>query len=152
MSKQYKRFIHIILVALLAIPIYSNNKNDLKGLVVLDRNFYLKLRKTSSIIRDNYLSSNLNKVVQTRGIIKKIDQVGRYNKKFRIILKDEVARYIKLNIEYYIFIDDEDSIKLLAENETFEFSGQLAACTPTNTKRDSYIFDIIFEKGAVIVK
>jgi hypothetical protein len=152
MKNFIKIFVPIILVLLLVSPIHSNKETRLNDLVILSKNFYLKMRKTPSIQRDDFLNSNLNKVVQTRGTIIRIDHEGRYDKKFRIVLVDQVAKYVKLNIEYYIFIDDEDSVKMLTENEIFEFSGQLTACTPTNTRRDSYIFDIIFEKGAMIVQ
>ena len=148
----FKIFVPIILIFAFGLPIYSKKETSVNDLLILNNNFYQKLFRTPSIERDNYLNNNLNKVIQTRGIITKIDKEGRYNKKYRIILVDQVAKYAKLKIQYYIFIDDEDSINILAENETFEFSGQLVACTPVNTRRDSYIFDIIFEKGAVIVK
>ena len=152
MREFFKKIVPILIIILLVSPVHSKKKTDVKDLLILNKKFYIKLLKKPSIKRDNFLKINLSRVIQTRGMIKKIDRKGRYNRKFRIILVDQVAKYLKLNIQYYIYIDDDDSIKILSEKEIFEFSGQLMACTPTNTRRDSYIFDIIFEKGALIVK
>lgn len=130
----------------------SEDKNRLDQLVVLDRTFYLGFIKIPPINRDFHLNSHLNRVVQTIGTVTSIERFKRYKKNFRITLVDNNASKFNLNIIYYLFLDDQESINMLTENQVFEFSGQLVASTPLNIKRDSYILDIIFEKGAVIIK
>lgn len=142
----------MIIFFLPGFPTYPETNDPAAKLLVLDVNFYRSLSLLQPIARDDFLQTNINRVVQTRGIIKAVGQSTRYRKRFRITLLDADAAQYRMNIYYYIFFDDESSANMLNNDELFEFSGQLMSCTPLSSRRDGYIFDIMLEKGAVIVK
>ena len=116
----------------------------------LDKKFFIELHKIHSVMRDMYLESRLNSIVSGRGLITAIDMVQRLKKNYRVVLVDQEAARTNLNISYYIYIADMHTVSILKKNEMFEFTGQLIAYTPLNSKRDSYIFDIILEKGTML--
>jgi len=63
----------------------------------------------------------------------------------------ETERY-GIAVRYFIFVDKKESIALLKEGVTLEFTGQLMAYTPLTAYRSSYVFDILLEKGAILVE
>jgi hypothetical protein len=117
---------------------------------ILDKKFFIELHKIHSVLRDTYLESRLNSIVTGKGLITAIDMVQRLNKNYRVVLIDQEAARTNLNISYYIYLADTNTVSILKKNEMFEFTGQLIAYTPLNSKRDSYIFDIILEKGTML--
>jgi hypothetical protein len=118
--------------------------------LILDLNFYNELYKTHPVLRDTYLDSRLNSIVAGRGQIQSVDIYQRLKKNYRLILVDRETMRSNMTITYHIYISDANVVSLLKKNELFEFSGQLVAYTPLSVKRDSYIFDIILEKGAMV--
>lgn len=118
--------------------------------LLLNNAFYADLGKTAPVSRDFIFENKLNMIVQGRGLIKSVQKMQRYKKNFRITLIDQDAERHNFKIILYIYIDNKNSISLTKENEKLEFSGQLVAYTPVNSKRDAYILDIIFEKGAIL--
>ena len=112
----------------------------------------MSLYQTKPIIRDDFLEKRLNRIILTRGKIVSIDKSKRYKRRYRIVVTDLEARGLKLNVKYYVFIDNKESYSFLSKNSIFEFNGQFMAFTPLNSKRDSYIFDIVLEKGAIIIE
>ncbi len=70
----------------------------------------------------------------------------------KIVMVDREAERLNIRITYHVYIDSKHSISMLKEKEDMEFSGQLIAYTPTNSKRDAYILDILFEKGAMVLE
>ncbi len=151
---RFKKRITTVVISLCAaaviIPLYlrPGSGNPLE----LNKEFYLNLLVVPPIMRDDFFRSRLNSIVICRGTVKNIDTAHRYKKKYRIIVDDIDAKKLELNITYYVFIDSRKSISLLEEQAVFEFTGQLAAYTPTSVSGDSYILDIIFEKGAVVLE
>jgi len=94
----------------------------------------------------------MNTIIQGRGQVRSIEKIQRYKKRFRVVLVDLEAEKLNLKVLYYIYIDSKTSISMLNTEESMEFSGQLVAYTPVNSRRDGYIFDVIFEKGAMLVE
>lgn len=118
----------------------------------INREFYASFVQVPPVKRDDFWEAKINSLVMTRARVIKIDSMGRYKKKYRIILDDADAAESGLRFMYYVFIDSQDSIDLLAENEIFEFSGQIMGFTPLSTDRNGYVLDILLEKGAILVQ
>ena len=152
------RLISLLLLFFLIHPVYlfpdegKSRQGENPETLPLNRDFYLKFTQFHPINRDDYLESTLNKIVICRGKIKSIDKSDRYRRKYRIQCVDRDAEQLNLTVVYYVFVDNKDSIAMLAVDSIFEFNGQLAAYTPLNSLRNSYIFDIILEKGAIVIE
>ena len=142
----------ILLFILSVVPAAAVQEEGGDNRVILDKKFFADFQKMPPVLRDGYFDEKLNAIVQGRGLVKSIDKVQRYKKKFRVVLVDLEAERNSLKVLYYVYIDSKTSISMLKTEENLEFSGQLAAYTPVNSRRDAYILDIIFEKGAMLVE
>lgn len=120
--------------------------------LALDGKFFNEFLKTPPVLRDSFLESRINTLVQGRGVVSSIKKVDRFKKMYRVVLADRDAEAMNISFAYHIYIDSRNSIALLKEQERLEFCGQLVASTPLNSRRDAYILDIIFEKGAILVE
>ncbi|MBN2078225.1 MAG: hypothetical protein JW838_04625 [Spirochaetes bacterium] len=125
---------------------------DEKARVLLDRSFYIALRRTPRIMRNSFLEKRLNALVVARGMVSATGENKLFDKRYRIILTDPEAESLGMRIVYHIYADRLDSIEMLSEHRLYEFSGRLVAYTPLSTKRESYILDVILEKGAVVIE
>jgi hypothetical protein len=143
----------IALLAVLAVaPAAAVQEESADNRVILDKKFFADFQKLAPVLRDGFLDEKLNTIMQGRGLVKSIDKVQRYKKKFRVVMVDLEAERNNLKVLYYVYIDSKTSISMLKTEENLEFSGQLVAYTPVNSRRDAYILDIIFEKGAMLVE
>jgi hypothetical protein len=143
-----------LMVAVLSAPVTSDEKAvQQKSLTLaLDKKFYSELYRTPPVLRDEFLESRLNTIVIGRGFITSIKKIQKFKKNYRIDMIDREAEQQNIRITYHVYIDSSHSISMLKEKESLEFSGQLFAYTPANSKRDAYILDILFEKGAMILE
>lgn len=141
-----------LLAVMYVVPAAAVQEEGGDNRVPLDKKFFSEFLRLPPVLRDGYFDEKMNAIVQGRGLVKSIDKVQRYKKKFRVVLVDLDAERSNLKILYYIYIDSKTSISMLKTEENLEFSGQLVAYTPTNSRRDAYILDIIFEKGAMLVE
>ncbi len=91
-------------------------------------------------------------IVQGHAVVTVIDRLSRYRKQYRVQLEDNAAQRYKLTIIYNIFFDNEDSLKMLNQNEIFEFKGQFMSCTSLNTNQNAFIIDIVLEEGAILIE
>lgn len=137
-------FIIIPFTIFSAIDLYPQNPN------VLSKEFYANLQKSEPIRRDFILDGQLNKIIQGKGYVDSIDTTERYRRRFRIVVIGNETP--NLNIIYYLFTDNEEYIKVLNKKDLFEFKGQFVIYTPLSSRRDSYIFDIIMEDGAILIE
>lgn len=141
----------LMILALLAPGAGGEDEKD-PDTLALDGKFFAEFAKMAPILRDNFLEDKINAIIQGRGLVRSIRKVERFKKNYRVVLVDQDAESMGLRFVYHVYIDSRHSIALLKEQERLEFSGQLAAWTPLNSRRDAYILDIIFEKGAVLVE
>ena len=143
-------YIGLILLStlLLSITVLRAHKND--SLIILNRAFYSNFIRMESIKRDFFLDNILNRIFQGKGYVDTVENFSRYNKKFRIVIRDSEA--LNLNIRYNIFTDKSDYFNMLKKSDIFEFKGQFIIYTPLNSRRDAYIFDIILIDGALVVE
>jgi hypothetical protein len=150
MKMALNAFLISIAVAL-SVPALTEEQGKRPDTAPLDNKFFTEFIRTPPVLRDNFLESRINTIVQGRGLIQSITKVQRFKKNFRVVLTEQDAERMNIRLIYHIYIDSRNSISLLKEQERLEFSGQLVACTPLNSRRDAYILDIIFEKGAMLV-
>ncbi|OHD68503.1 MAG: hypothetical protein A2W19_14555 [Spirochaetes bacterium RBG_16_49_21] len=130
----------------------SRSAEPEKNRLQLDEKFFSELYRTPPVLRDSFLEHRLNSIVSGRGIIKSIDAYGRLKKNYRLVLIDEKASRSNCIITYHLYLADKDTVSILKKDELFEFTGQLIAYTPLNSKRDAYILDVILEKGIMILE
>lgn len=141
-----------LLVAMAMAPAAALEDGGANNRVIFDKKFYSDLQRTAAVLRDGIFDERLNAIVQGRGKVRSIDKVQRYKKRYRVVVVDPEAEKLNLKVQYYIYIDSKTSISMLKTEENLEFSGQLVAYTPVNSRRDAYILDVIFEKGAMLVE
>ncbi|HQF08742.1 MAG TPA: hypothetical protein PLM53_10695 [Spirochaetota bacterium] len=118
----------------------------------LDKKFFVEFVRIPLIMRDDFIENRLNTVVLARGVVTSIEKNISLKKKYRVIIRDTEAERLNIKVTYHLYVDSTVTISMLQENKNLEFSGQLIAYTPTSSKRDAYILDIMFEKGAVIIE
>jgi len=143
-----------LLAVVLSAPVMSDDGAvQQKSLILaLDKKFYSELYLTPPVLRDEFLESRLNTIVTGRGFIISIKKIQKFKKNYRIEMIDRDAAQENIKITYHVYIDSSHSISMLKEKENLEFSGQLFAYTPANSRRDAYILDILFEKGAMVLE
>jgi hypothetical protein len=147
-----KVYAFALLVVMAVVPAAALEDGGAENRVILDKKFFSDFQRTPAVLRDGFMDERMNAIIQGRGQVKSIDKVQRYKKKFRVVLVDLEAEKLNLKVLYYIYIDSKTSISMLKTEESLEFSGQLVAYTPVNSRRDGYILDVIFEKGAMLVE
>lgn len=116
---------------------------------VLGDEFYKTLQGAHILQRDIYLDGQLNKILTGRGQVDSLTESPRYRRRFKITVVGTSAENIK--IIYSLYTDEEDFLKVLHKNDIFEFRGQFIIYTPLSSRRDSYIFDVLLEDGAMVV-
>lgn len=150
-----KKLVSIMITCLIAGapgPVRSQQEAPATASLLLNMQFYTGFSRTPAILRDDYLRKRLNTVVLGRGLITSIVKTQRYKKNFRIDMIDSEAERLNLRITYRLHVDSKHTISMLKEKERLEFTGQLIGYTPTNSKRDAYILDILMEKGAMLIE
>ena len=120
------------------------------SVIQLNQEFYANLLKSNALGRDKLLNNMNGLMVQGSGYVESVERVERYRRHFRISAIDSAAQ--DLNMRLYIFVDNEEYLTLLKKGDLFDFKGQFVVFTPLNSRRDSYILDIILEEGALSVK
>ncbi|HOD13387.1 MAG TPA: hypothetical protein PK307_13960 [Spirochaetota bacterium] len=147
-----KVYAFALLVVMAMVPAAALEDGGADNRVILDKKFFSDFQRTPAVLRDGFLDERMNTIIQGRGQVRSIEKIQRYKKRFRVVLVDLEAEKLNLKVLYYIYIDSKTSISMLKTEESMEFSGQLVAYTPVNSRRDGYIFDVIFEKGAMLVE
>ncbi len=123
-----------------------------RKLTVADTAFYKKLRSTAVISRDAFCDNLVNSLVQGRGEVKALHSMKRYRKRFMVIVSDSEAEKYGLTLQYFIFFDNREWEKILVPGAMFDFKGQCMNITPLDTRRGSYIIDLVLEHGALLIQ
>jgi len=146
----------ILIFILITSVVYSEVKKQSQiektpvSTTILNKKFYSKIIKTPHIRRDVYLDKILNSIIQGRGYVESVDNLERYQRKYRIIITDSES--MSLKIKLFIFTDNEEYHKILKKGDLFEFHGQFVIYTPISSDRNSYILDVILKEGDIVVK
>ncbi|TAL36570.1 MAG: hypothetical protein EPN93_07010 [Spirochaetes bacterium] len=117
---------------------------------ILGKEFYAGLQETQPIKRDYFLDARLNRIISGKGSVVAVETVSRYKRKYRLTLAGQGSGPV--SITYLVFTDRDEYLKMLHKNDIFEFKGQFIIYTPLNSLRDSYIFDVVLEDGAIVVE
>lgn len=120
--------------------------------LVLDKTFFKVFSSLNSLVRDEFIEEQMNRIVIGRGTIINISEQERYKKKYRIVVESSDAPEYGQKFRFYIFTDNKDTLDLLTLDSSFEFKGQLTGYTPLDIKRNQYILDIIFMDGSTIIE
>lgn len=140
----------LVVGAAAGVPLVSKEKAA--DAFPFDGAFFAQLSRTPPILRDSLLDEKRNAVIIGRGLIRSIEKRERYHKRFCVVASDPETERYGIAVRYFIFVDKKESIALLKEGVTLEFTGQLMAYTPLTAYRSSYVFDILLEKGAILVE
>ena len=140
----------IILLFILSPFLYSKSAKVSDAPIILNKKYYYSLKRLPPIKRDAFFDEALNKIIQGKGYIESIEKFDRYKRQFRIVIIDSKAQ--NLNIRLYIFTNTEEYLQALKKGDVFQFKGQFVLYTPLNSRRDSYILDIILEDGSLLVE
>jgi hypothetical protein len=144
--------VFLLCISVLAVPVRPEDGTGVKSPLPLDKKFYTELSKTPPVSRNDFWESKINVIVIVRGVIISIDKTPRFKKNYRVVLADRESDRLNIRITYHLYVDSRTTVSMLKEHETLEFSGQILAFTPTTSRRDGYIIDILFEKGATLVE
>lgn len=136
-----------VFITVILIPV-SAAENEL----VMDKNFFKNFMALKSLVRDDFIDKQINRIVIGRGTIISISEQERYKKKYRIVVESSDAAEFGHKFLFYIFTDNKDTLDLLTLDSSFEFKGQLTGYTPLDIKRTQYILDIIFMDGSTIIE
>jgi hypothetical protein len=117
------------------------------GDVMFNGSFMKELSRVPAVSRDEMLEERLDSTIHFRGIVIAVDGTRRYNKNLRGIVRNDPTDKADLDMTYYVFFNSDDSRLITGRGEKIEFSGKFVTFTPVNTRRDSYILDIVFEKA-----
>ncbi|HQO39086.1 MAG TPA: hypothetical protein PK986_01330, partial [Spirochaetota bacterium] len=120
--------------------------------LVMDKPFFKSFSRINSVVRDEFIEKQMNRIVIGRGTIISISEQERYKKKYRIVVESSDAGDFGYKFRFYIYTDNRDTLDLLTLDSSFEFKGQLAGYTPLDTKRTRYILDVIFMDGSTIIE
>jgi len=120
--------------------------------LVMDKTFFKGFSSLNSLVRDEFIEEQMNRIVIGRGTIINISEQERYKKKYRIVVESSDAPEYGQKFRFYIFTDNKDTLDLLTLDSSFEFKGQLTGYTPLDIKRNQYILDIIFMDGSTIIE
>ncbi len=137
---QLLRTLACVLITGLAVPAADTR--------ILDREFYSALVSREPVGRDSFLDESLNGIIHGKGYIDALGESTRFHRRHMISIVGTMVT--GLNIIYHIHTDNPSYMKVLKKKDLFEFKGQFIIFTPLNSRRDSYIFDVILEEGAVV--
>lgn len=140
----------ICCIILCTVPIIVKSQaRDSTGDFIFDAAFMKELVRMPAVVRDDFLDDRLDSTIHFRGIVTAVDGERRYRKDLRGIVRNDPAEKSDLNMTYYVFFNTDDSRIIRGKGERIDFIGKFMSFTPLNTKRDSYIFDIVVEKCAI---
>lgn len=120
--------------------------------LVMDKTFFKSFSVMNSLVRDEFIEKQMNRIVIGRGTIISISEQERYKKKYRIVVESSDAGEYGYKFRFYIYTDNRDTLDLLTLDSSFEFKGQLTGYTPLDIKRTRYILDVIFMDGSTIIE
>jgi len=119
--------------------------------VIIDSGYISSFLSRPVIARDQFMQQNVNSIVQARGKILSIDRNGKYNRQFRLKVRDSTSPRHGVDIIYYIYLNRDESFEMLIAGMSYEFSGQVLFTTPLNGARTSYAYSVLLSEGAILI-
>ena len=119
--------------------------------IIINNEYISSFAAKPVIARDQFAQQSINSVIQARGKILSVDRNGKYNRQFRLKVKDSTPSKQGIEIIYYIYLNRDDSFNMLVADINYEFSGQVLFTTPLNAARTSYGYGILLSEGAILI-
>ena len=119
--------------------------------IIINNEYAASLSARQIITRDQFAQQCVNSIVQARGKILSVDKKGKYSRQFRLKVKDSNSIKHGIDIIYYVYLNRDDSFKMLAANMNYEFKGQVLFATPLNGARTSYGYGVLLNEGAILI-
>jgi len=141
-----RKHVVIIFILFMVLPLFSQSE------IVMDRSFFSKFSRIRTISRDDYLEGYINGIVIGRGKITSITESSRYKKKFRVVVESTDSSRYNQRFTFFLFLDNRDTADLLTAGTDFEFKGQFMGYTPLNTRRNSYIIDVVLMDASTVIE
>ncbi|HOP61838.1 MAG TPA: hypothetical protein PK358_15120 [Spirochaetota bacterium] len=141
-----RKYVVIIFILFMVLPLFSQSE------IVMDRSFFSKFSRIRTISRDDYLEGYINGIVIGRGKITSITESSRYKKKFRVVVESTDSSRYNQRFTFFLFLDNRDTADLLTAGTDFEFKGQFMGYTPLNTRRNSYIIDVVLMDASTVIE
>ena len=142
----------LICILLVFIVVFNLKAQETPIRTIIINNAYItSLLARPVITRDQFVQQSTNSIIQARGEVLSIDRKGKFNRQFRLKVRDSVAIRHGLDIIYYIYLNRDDSFEMLSPGMTYEFSGQVLFTTPLNSARTSFGYSILLSEGAILI-
>ncbi len=125
---------------------------DMGAGIVFDEGFFSGFNAKQPIQRDAYLESLVNRIIIGRGRITSVTEKTRYKKRYRVVIESTDSVKYGQKIVFFLFLDNKNTVDLLAVDTQFEFKGQLMGVTPLTSKRNEFILDVIMMDGSTVIE
>ena len=119
--------------------------------VIINKAYMSSLMSRSTIARDQFVQQSVNSIIQARGEILSIDRKGKFNRQFRLKVRDAASDRHGIDIIYYIYLNRDDTFEMLNAGMSYEFNGQVLFATPLNSARTSFGYGILLGEGAILI-
>jgi hypothetical protein len=107
--------------------------------IALNEQFFTDLSAISVLRRDEYIRRRLKGTISGECIVKKTDDLLRYDQKYRIIGTHTASGF---TFHYYLFTGNKSLSRSVQEGGKFLFTGTFMSHTPLNTGKSAYIIDV----------
>jgi hypothetical protein len=139
------------LICILLIGLCVKAEEPAVKTIIINNEYLSSLSAKPVIARDQFVQQSVNTLIQARGKILSIDKNGKYNRQYRLKVKDSTSIKQGMDIVYYIYLNKDETFKMLAVNMSYEFNGQVLFTTPLNSARTSYAYSILLGEGAILI-
>lgn len=148
----FKVAMHVILILIIFIVPASSQDEPAKQSIALDRDLFYEVARTKPMLRDKLFETRLRSFVNGKGIIQTIINEDRYHCTKCLVVQDKESLKYGINLRYYIFLRNQDEEAKVLPGMIIQFRGQCLAYTPVDSSKKTYILDIVYESGTVLVE
>ena len=151
MSRFKKTTRAILLLFVCVVPALSQDQ-PVKQSISLGRDLYLEVARTQPVIRDKLMESRLRSFVEGKGLIQSVINEDRYRCSKCLVVQDRESLKYGINLRYYVFLRNQDEEVKALPGMKIQFRGQYLAYTPVDSSKKTYILDIVYESGTIVVE
>ena len=119
--------------------------------IIINNAYVSSLASRVVIVRDQFVQQSVNSIIQARGEILSIDRRGKFNRQFRLKVRDTASDRHGIDIIYYIYLNRDDTFEMLNAGMSYEFNGQVLFATPLNSARTSFGYGVLLGEGAILI-
>ena len=142
----------LICIVLVLLVTFNLKAQDAPVRTIIINNAYItSLLARPIITRDQFVQQSANTIIQARGTVISIDRNGKFNRQFRLKVRDSIAIRHGIDIIYYIYLNRDASFEMLSPGMMYEFRGQVLFTTPLNSTRTSFGYSVLLSEGAILI-